>query len=114
VRGRRRALASQYAQRVNQALALLDRLAVPAVLRTLVRRYQVSLRQARRYVDVAQQHPRGVPVPEPTMVFTVKLPVGLIRRVRARARTTGTSLSGLVTRALEDGLERVRPGPRGG
>jgi hypothetical protein len=114
VRGRRRALASQYAQRVNQALALLDRLAVPAVLRTLVRRYQVSLRQARRYVDVAQQHPRGVPVPEPTMVFTVKLPVGLIRRVRARARTTGTSLSGLVTRALEDWLERVRPGPRGG
>jgi hypothetical protein len=114
VRGRRRALASQYAQRVNQALALLDRLAVPAVLRTLVRRYQVSLRQARRYIDVAQQHPRGVPVPEPTMVFTVKLPVGLIRRVRARARTTGTSLSGLVTRALEDWLERVRPGPRGG
>jgi hypothetical protein len=74
----------------------------------------VSLRQARRYVEVAQQHPRGVPVPEPTMVFTVKLPVGLVRRVRARARATGTSLSALVTRALEDWLERVRPGPRGG
>jgi hypothetical protein len=114
VRSRRRALASQYAQRVNQALALLERFAVSAVLRTLVRRYQVSLRQARRYVEVAQQHPRGVPVPEPTMVFTVKLPVGLVRRVRARARATGTSLSALVTRALEDWLERVRPGPRGG
>ena len=105
---------SQYAQRVNRALVLLDRFAVPAVLRTLVRRYQVSLRQARRYVDVAQQHPHGVPVPEPTVAFTVKLPVGLVRRVRAHARATGTRLSALVTRALEDWLERVRPGPRGG
>ena len=114
MKGRRRALASQYAQRVNQALALLDRFAVPAVLRTLVGRYQISLRQARRYVEVAQEHPRGVPVPELTMVFTVKLPVGLVRRVRARARATGTTLSALVARALDDWLERVRPGPRGG
>lgn len=111
---RRRAPANQFAQRVNRALALLRRVAVPAVLRELARRYQVSLRQARRYVDVAQQHPRGVPVPEPTVVFTVKLPIGLVRRVRTRARATGISLSALVTRALEDWLERVRPGPRGG
>jgi len=111
---RRRAQASQYAQRVNRALALLNRFPVPAVLRVLARRYQMSLRQARRYVDVAQHHPQGVPVPEPTIVFTVKLPVGLVRRVRARARSTGSSLSALVTWALEDWLERVRPGPRGG
>ena len=50
---------------LNQALVLLDRLAVPALLRMLVRRYQVSLRQARRYVDVARRHPGGVPVPDP-------------------------------------------------
>ena len=93
---RRRAQAKQYAQRVNRTLALLKRFAVPAVMRELVRRYHVSLRQARRYVDVAQQHSRGVPVPEPTVVFTVKLPVGLVRRVRARARATGTYLSVLV------------------
>jgi hypothetical protein len=99
---RRRAQAGQYAHRVNQALALLRRFPVPAVLRVLVRRYQVSLRQARRYVAVAQHHPQGVAVPAPTVVFTVKLPVGLVRRVRARARSTGSSLSGLVTRALED------------
>jgi predicted DNA-binding transcriptional regulator YafY len=111
---RRRAQAGQYAQRVNRALALLRRFPVPAVLRALVQRYQVSLRQARRYVEAAQHHPRGVPVPEQTVVFTVKLPVGLVRRVRARARLTGSSLSALVTRALEDWLERVQPGPRGG
>jgi hypothetical protein len=109
---RRRAQAGQYAQRVNRALALLRRFPVPAVLRALVQRYQVSLRQARRYVEAAQHHPLGVPVPEPTVVFTVKLPVGPVRRVRARARSTGSSLSALVTRALADWLERVRP--RGG
>lgn len=83
-------------------------------MRELVRRYHVSLRQARRYVDVAQRHPRELPIPEPTVVFTVKLPVGLVRRVRARARATGIYLSVLVTQAVEDWLERVRPGPHGG
>jgi hypothetical protein len=111
---RRRAPASQYAHRVNRALALLRRFPVPAVLRTLVQRDRISLRQARRYVAVAQRHPQGVPVPEQTIAFTVKLPVGLVRRVRTRARSTGSRLSALVTQALEDWLERVRPGPRGG
>jgi hypothetical protein len=81
---RRRARADQYAQRVNRALALLRRLPVPTVLRALVGHYQVSPRQARRYVALAQHNPQGVPVPESTMVFTVKLPVGLVRRVRMR------------------------------
>jgi hypothetical protein len=111
---RRRAQAGQYAHRVNRALALLRRFPVPAVMRALVHRYRVSLRQARRYVEVAQRHPQGVPVPEPTIVFTVKLPVGLVRRVRAQARTTGTTLSALVTQALATWLECVRPRRRGG
>lgn len=111
---RRRAQARQYTERINRALALLDRFPVPAVIRALVRRYHVSLRQARRYVDVAQQYPRGVPVPEPTVVFTVKLPVGLVRRIRAHARATRTYLSVLVARALENWMERARPGPPGG
>jgi hypothetical protein len=111
---RRRAQAGQHAERVNQALALLRRFPVSAALRALVQRHQVSVRQARRYVEVARQHPQGVPVPAPTTVFTVKLPISLVRRIRARARSTGSSLSALVTRALEDWLERVRPGPRGG
>jgi predicted DNA-binding transcriptional regulator YafY len=114
VRDRRRAEASQYAERVNRAVALLRRGPVGTVLPVLVRRYQVSPRQARRYVDAAQQHPQGVPVPEPTVVFTIKLPVGLVRRVRAQATRTGTRLSTLVTRALEDWLEGVRLGPPGG
>lgn len=111
---RRRARAAQYAERVNRALTLLSRLPATAGLRTLAHRYHVSLRQARRYMQTAQQHPQGVPVPEPTVVFTVKLPVSLVRRIRALARATQVSLSALVARGLEDWLQRARPGPRGG
>jgi hypothetical protein len=111
---RRRARLAQYAERVNRALGLLRRSPPAAVLRTLARRYRVSPRQARRYVDAAQQHPQGLPVPEPTVVFTVKLPASLARRLRALARATGVSLSSLVTRGLEEWLHRVRPGPGGG
>ena len=99
---RRRARLAQYAERVNRALGLLRRFPPAAVLRTLARWYRVSPRQARRYVDAAQQHPRGVPVPEPTVVFTVKLPAGLARRLRALARATGVSLSALVARGLQE------------
>lgn len=111
---RRRARAAQYAQRVNRALALLRQLPVPAALRTLAHRYHVSPRQARRYIEAARHHPQGLPVPEPKVVFTVKLPVSVVRRIRALARATGASLSTLVTRALGNWLVRVRAGPRGG
>lgn len=111
---RRRARLAQYAERVNRALGLLRRFPPAAVLRTLARRYRVSPRQARRYVDAAQQHPQGLPVPEPTVVFTVKLPASLARRLRALARAAGVSLSSVVTRGLEAWLHRVRPGPSGG
>ncbi len=111
---RRRARVAQYADRVNRALGLLRRLPPAAALRTLAHLYRVSPRQARRYVETAQQHPEGLSVPEPTVVFTVKLPASLARRLRALARATGVSLSALVTRGLEDWLHRVRPGPGGG
>jgi hypothetical protein len=114
MQNRRRARVAQYAERVNRALALLRRLPPAATLRTLARLYRVSPRQARRYVEAAQQQPEGLPVPEPTVVFTVKLPASLARQVRALARATGVSLSALVTRGLEDWLHRVRPGPGGG
>ena len=111
---RRRARLAQYAERVNRALGLLRQFPPVAVLRTMARRYRLSPRQARRYVAAAQQHPDGLPVPEATVVFTVKLPISLARRLRALARTTGESLSSLVTRGLEDWLHRGRSGPGGG
>src|SRR4029450_4656154 len=89
---RRRARVAQYAERVNRALGLLRRRPPAAVLRGLAPRSGVSPPHARRYVEAAQEHPEGVPVPEATVVFTVKLPVSLARRLRVLARRTRESL----------------------
>ena len=45
-------------------------------------------------------------VARPKVVFTVKLPAALARRVRRAARATGQSISALVSEALTDFLER--------
>ena len=102
---------SQVAQRINTALDLLKRgSSREEALAALVRRYQVSRRQAYRYVEQAQQAKRKLPVPEEKIVFTVKLPVSLVTRLRRLAGSTGKSLSDLVTQALEAFLRRGRHG----
>jgi predicted transcriptional regulator len=45
-------------------------------------------------------------VPGPKVVFTVKLPAALARRVRRAARATGQSISALVAQALAEFLDR--------
>ena len=76
----------------------------------LAGRFAVSVRQARRYVDQAAVGGR-VPVPEASVVFTVKLPAGLAGRVRAYARERETTISAVVTRALTEFLPRGRREP---
>ncbi|HEV7450340.1 MAG TPA: hypothetical protein VGO16_02910, partial [Pseudonocardiaceae bacterium] len=63
--------------------------------------------QARRYVDQAVAGGR-VPVPEASVVFTVKVPAALAERVRAHARDSQTTISAVVTRALTEFFTRVR------
>ena len=79
----------------------------------LVDRFGCSLRQARRYVDRAVAGGR-MPVAEPAVVFTVKLPAALAIRVREHARESGEALSTVVAAAVADHLARgrVRPWPR--
>src|SRR3954447_13154298 len=104
----RRAGGQEYAARVNAAAKLLDA-GVPVVdaARELAGRFGLSSRQARRYVERAAA---GGPVsaPPPSTVFTVKLPVPLVARVRAHARESGRTISGLVGQALEEFLSRGR------
>ena len=68
-------------------------------------RFGLSHRQARRYVDRAEEHGR-VAVPETAVVFTVRLPAGLVARLRRHAQATGRTLSSLVTEAIEALLDR--------
>lgn len=101
-----RASVAERAARVNAA----DELAgagVPAAqaARVLAARFAVSVRQGRRYVDRAARS-GTVPVPDPNVVFTVRLPAPLADRVREHARRAGSTISAVVTEALVQSLHR--------
>jgi hypothetical protein len=100
----RRAHADEYALRLNRAVVLLGERSPAAVGRALQSEHGLSERQARRYVRAAQRSPDGVMVPERTVVFTVRLPVSLVERVRAVAAGGAISLSATVADALVRGL----------
>jgi hypothetical protein len=110
--GDRRVDAIEYATRINAAAALVEA-GVPVAEATtaLASRWGVSQRQARRYVDAAMAGGQ-VPVPGPSVVFTVKLPAALAQRVRAHARDREITISTVVTRALTEFVTRSRPGRR--
>jgi hypothetical protein len=106
VAGDRRAGGAEHATRVNAAADLLEAGAGAAeAARVLAGRLGCSARQARRYVDQAAASGR-VPVPEPGLVFTVKLPVRLAAAVREHARASGRTISAVVAQALEEFLAR--------
>jgi Ribbon-helix-helix protein, copG family len=106
VAGDRRAGGAEHATRVNAAADLLEAGAGAAeAARVLAGRLGCSARQARRYVDQAAASGR-VPVPEPGVVFTVKLPVRLAAAVREHARASGRTISAVVAQALEEFLAR--------
>ena len=105
---RGRAAGGEHAERVNAAAALAEA-GVPAAeaARVLAGRSGCSVRQARRYVDQAAAGGR-VPVPEASVVFTVKLPGRLVAAVREHARASGRTISAVVAQALEEFLARAR------
>ena len=105
VRGR--ADGSERAGRVNAAAELV-RAGVPAAeaARVLAGRFGCSERQARRYADLAAAGGR-LAVPEPGVVFTVRLPGRLAAAVRGHARDSGRTISAVVAQALEEFLARA-------
>ena len=108
----RRAYVDEYAVRVNRAAVLVRELVPADVVRGLQAEFDLSERQARRYVNVALEQPEGVPVPERTMVFTVRLAPSLIGGLRERAGTTGQTLSAVTADAVRGYL--LGAGERGG
>ncbi len=99
----------EYAARVNAAVELTAAGAAPAdAARILAGRFGVSVRQARRYVDAAGQG--RVEIPDRAVVFTMKLPEGLVGRVRAYAAEHRLAISAVVAAALVEFLARDRGG----
>ena len=106
--GGRRAGAGPHADRINAAAELAEAgVAAAEAARVLAGRFGCSVRQARRYVDQAAAS-GGVAVPEPGVVFTVKLPGRLAGAVREHARVSGRTISAVVAQALEEFLARAR------
>jgi Ribbon-helix-helix protein, copG family len=104
-----RASARERTQRVNMALDLLKKKISPGeVVSSLGAKFDLSARQAYRYLQQAQRTTRPLAVPQPKAVFTVKLPTNLIRRVRQAARRRRQPISDLVTEALEDWLTKSK------
>jgi DNA-binding transcriptional regulator LsrR (DeoR family) len=111
---RRRARADEHAIRLNAAAELLAvGLTIVSAARELARRSGLSERQARRYVERARAV-GPVEIPEPTSVFTVRLPGSLVARLRDYAHGSGRTLGSIVAQAIEEFLARARAGPRGG
>ncbi len=100
----------EYARRVNAAGELLGA-GVPVAdsARALADRFGVSPRQARRYVEQAMVT-GPLDVPEPNVVFTVKLPGSLAEQVRAHARAGAGTISAVVAQALAEFLDRDQTG----
>jgi hypothetical protein len=103
----RRAYADEYAVRVNLAGMLLRSRSPADAVRELQSEFGLSERQARRYVNVAIEQPDGVPVPERTAVFTVRMAPSLVGGLRERAGATGQTLSAVTAEAVRGYLAGV-------
>jgi transposase-like protein len=97
------------AERINAAVRLIEQLKSPAAaVRALAAQYDISKRQAYRYVREAKVVGSQVPIPDQKIAFTVKLSQNLVQTLRQCARSTGQSLSEIVTEALEAFLYKGR------
>jgi predicted DNA-binding transcriptional regulator YafY len=92
---------AQKAGRLNAAHGLLARgtsMAEAAV--SLSRDFGISRRQAYRYLEEAQAIGQPVPIGEPAVPITLKIPRNVVRDLRAHAAATGLTLGEIVGRAI--------------
>jgi hypothetical protein len=89
------------ARQLNAAHGLLERrVALPEAVQRLSRKFDLSVRQAYRYLEEASQLDRPVEVTEATVPITLKLPPSTVRLLREYARSSGLTIGAIVTRAL--------------
>jgi hypothetical protein len=89
------------ARQLNAAHAMLLRnIPLPEAMQRLSREFDLSERQAYRYLKEAAHLDRPVEVCEATVPITLKLPAGTARLLRAYARRSGLTIGAILTRAL--------------
>ena len=89
------------ARQLNAAHHLLQRgVPLPEAVRRLSREFDLSGRQAYRYLEEATHLDRPVEVSEATVPMKLKLPARTAGLLRAYARSSGLTIGVIVTRAL--------------
>src|SRR5258708_32123144 len=91
----------QKARQLNAAHGLLQRqIALPEAVRRLSHEFDLSERQAYRYLQEASQLGRPIEVPEATVPITLKLPPRTVELLRRYARSSALTIAAIVARAL--------------
>jgi hypothetical protein len=97
------------ARLLNAAHGLLARdTELPAAAQSLSRKFDLSRRQAYRYLAQAANLAQPLPVEEASIPITLKLPPRTVRVLRSYAARSGLTLGEIVTRALEAFLNALR------
>jgi hypothetical protein len=96
-----RSTKAEKAQHLNAAHGLLQRhVARPEAVRRLAHEFDLSERQAYRYLQKASQLNQAVEIPEATVPVTLKLPLPTVELLRRYAKSSGLTIGGTVTAAL--------------
>ena len=104
-----RSTKAEKAQYLNAARGLLQRQLTRAdAVRQLSREFDLSQRQAYRYIEKASQLVRPVEIPETTMAVTLKLPPRTVKLLRKYAKSSGLTVGAIVTAALSVFLRTLK------
>ena len=97
------------ARQLNFARGLLQgQVALPEAVRRLSRAFDLSERQAYRYLEEASQLDGPIDVPEATVPVTLKLPPRTVELLRKYARSSGLTIGAIVTAALNAFLRTLK------
>jgi len=100
---------AEKARQLNAARGLLQRqVALSEAVRRLSREFDLSERQAYRYLKEASQLDRPVEVPETTVPVTLKLPPRTAELLRKYARSSGLTIGAIVSGALNAFLRTLK------
>jgi hypothetical protein len=104
-----RSTKAEKARQMNAARGLLQRaVALPEAVRRLSREFDLSERQAYRYLEEASRLDRSVEIPEATVSVTLKLPPRTVELLRKYARSSGLTIGAIVTTSVNAFLRTLK------
>jgi hypothetical protein len=97
------------ARQLNAARGLLLRqMTLPEAVRQLSQEFNLSERQAYRYLQEASRLGRPVELPEATVPVTLKLPPRTVELLRKYARSSGLTIGSIVAGAVNAFLSALK------